>query len=402
MAGNRRDAKQSQGMVRDLANDYLSSYNPNKASEVAVVSIPGRGVIKGLDKKKRLSVCVPDDEIPSVLTKLGPEAAAYEAARRAAEASSKAKDDPEGGDGKVGSNAHGDAEKTRKAKSRRSSTTSLMDLHDVASMELISQGGAFSGIQTRLQRLTPSPSPNPLEPYVPQQQSDEDYFGTTTGVVNGRSSSAMSFSSPSAVNSSQQTPSFLSPPSRSQSSMSFVAPTGKARRASTMLPSEGLALGSIQEGGKGGCGEEGLVSMPGLAASLLASAGFGSGPSSSASLSPPTSTTKSVSRFNRRQSIDTPADLYKAGGTPSASSPLSPTRLRDKGNSKEYALEGERSSYDQKAQSANVLPRLPNYLYSKAEDKGQAPNVTSPSRMGQREPSGSAQLPNILARRSVI
>jgi len=77
-------------------------------------------------------------------------------------------------------------------------------------------------------------------------------------------------------------------------------------------------------------------------------------------------------------------------------------RLRDKGNSKEYALKGEWSSYDQREQSANVLPHLPNYSYSKAEDKGQAPNMTSPSRMGQKEPSGSAQLPNILARRSVI
>ena len=402
MAGNRRDAKQSQAMVNNLANDYLSSYNPDKASETSVITMGRGGEVKGLERKKRLSVLLPDGEMPSVLTRLGPEAAAYEAARRAAEATETA-EEASGDYHGSGSNVQEDAGRVKKGRerARRSSTTATTSLDsEVALMMQMAGGGSFTGgafgnIQNRLQRLQPSPSPSPLEQFSAQQSSggdQESLFAEATGLSSGRSVSALSFSSPSAFNpNSLRSPSFASPPSylgsspnRSASALNLAQPkSGKARRASNLvssLPLEAFEVKSDSEESSS------LRSVPGLAASLLASAGFGH--DSSTSNSPPASASNKP--VNRLMPIERSSRLSQGTSSPlgSPSSPMtSPSPL-------------SKSSTNRRG-SIDYLPQLPNPS-SLLSSSSLSPVKGSTSNGQGRRESGGAQLPNILARKSII
>lgn len=407
MAGNRRNVQQTTTTVGELASDYFTSQLPStasRASEINVVSVPIKNEIKGLvEAQRRLA---PDGHEPSVLSKLGPEAAAFAESLRALDAANKDRERKKNEDGEEGlvrgtsgteSELNGAAPGLlKRVQSRRRSSITELDDEVASLMQLAGGSGAFESsfgaMQSKLQlnrgatcSPTPSPSAYPLRQYVQQQSTRKDAsFSLEASAQSPSPGRGASVQSPSSNHSSGLPPRSPSVSNnnyireRSASSLSFTAgsppllhplpslsrsplggtgggplgalpPSNLGARAYNRSSSSlglGLVSGSpnsftskmarratldslgpgLAEGKSGG-----ISSVPGLAASLLASAGIGSSGSGGGEstrvdpCSPPDASHPSKSLMSSRLlSIDrsghSESTIYPTPGFPSSQS----------------------------------------------------------------------------------
>ena len=217
MAGNRRNVQEAATSVKDLTSDYFTSYVPTDAKE-PVISIPVNTEIKGIvEKSRRLAA---DHEGQSVLNKLGPEAVAYEEARKANEKEQRLRD---GQASEEDDEPLKESEKNPEAGRALKKVQSKLRPSVDAEVDLLMQaaGGAnsfessFGNIQSLLHRHR---APSPMARYECQPSisiSKESSFseGLSPGPPCGRSASSLAFSPPHhPAQPSRPLPSFSRPP----------------------------------------------------------------------------------------------------------------------------------------------------------------------------------------------